>query len=208
MSSYHAVSVWELRNNMLNSSIVSRFWPRPNVPETGRGNRRRLVVAWQGWHCTHVHPLLLQIQIQNGNSCIHMCLDYTTLLGNEGFFCGGESRAQGAMGGSGAVESFSSLLFLWMRYCLVVEHSWETSAHVSLRSQTCRSSSLYIKSYNNSSQKKLFSPLCLCLIFLLSSLSCVFFPRTDLLLFFFTLSNFCSQLLMWFSWVKTSRLAG
>lgn len=28
-----------------------------------------------------------------------MCLDYTTLLGDEEFFCGGESRAQGGRNG-------------------------------------------------------------------------------------------------------------
>lgn len=178
---------------MLNSSIVSSFWPAPNIPEEGRGNRRRLLAAWHGWHCAHVSASppfpLFQILIHKGNSCIHMCLDYTTLLGDEEFFCGGESRAQAVMGGEGREGREGRggagrfLLLLWMRYCLVVEHSWETSGHVDSRERahTVAQKREHIYEVITTPPKEVLLPsVSLCLIFHLSSLFCVFFPPNQI----------------------------
>lgn len=95
---------------MLNSSIVSRSWPPPNVRSVQfqkRGEETDDGCSLLDMVDTALTCLLsppFQILIHEGNSCIHMCLDYATLPGDGEFFGGGERRAQGIMGGSAGGE--------------------------------------------------------------------------------------------------------
>lgn len=119
MSSYHTASAEEQKNNMLNSSIVSHFWPPPNAnsiqfqkrgEETDDGCSLLYTVDI-ALMCLLFPPL--QISIHKGNSCIHMCLDYAMLPGDGEFFCGGEGSAEGIMGrrgGRGGAGRFLQLL--------------------------------------------------------------------------------------------------
>lgn len=101
MSSYHTASAKEQENNMLNSSIVSRFWPAPNVHSIQfqkRGEETDDGCALLDMVDTALMCLLsppLQILIHKGNSCIHMCLDYATLPGDEEFFVGVNGAQRG-----------------------------------------------------------------------------------------------------------------
>lgn len=45
--------------------------------------------------CLLPPPPLFQIQIHKGNSCIHMCLDYTMLPGDEEFLVGVKGEHKG-----------------------------------------------------------------------------------------------------------------
>lgn len=86
---------------MLNSSIVGHYWPPPNVhsiqfqkrgEETDDGCSL-LEMVDTALMCLLFPPF--QILIHKGNSCIHMCLDYTTLPGDEEFLVGVKGEHKG-----------------------------------------------------------------------------------------------------------------
>lgn len=89
---------------------------------------------------------------------------------------GEESRGHNGRGGAGRF-----LQLLWMRYCLVVEHSWETSGHVDSRERAHTvvpkraDTGAFIWSYCYSSKGGFALSLSFALIFHLSSCYFAFF---------------------------------
>lgn len=186
------VAVVEWRNNILNSSTVSSFWPKNahSSGKGGRGNGWRLLAARHGWHCAHVSaffPFSRSWSVKE--TLVYTCVLITLrcLVMRRFFslsFSGGESRAQGIMEGrvgGEKLEGFS--LLLWMRYCLLVEHSWETSGHVDSYelAHTVMQKREHIHEVwtTPEKEKQSFYPLCLAVSFFSSLPSAVFFSNQN-----------------------------
>lgn len=107
---------------------------------------------------------------------------------------GEESRGNNGRGGAGRF-----LQLLWMRYCLVVEHSWETSGHVDSRERAHTvvpkraDTGAFIWSYCYSSKGGFALSLSFALIFHLSSCYFAFFSVKPIRLSFL----FCIIFFLW-----------
>lgn len=123
-----------------------------------KGERKQMTVArcstWLTLHSCVCPPLLppLWILIHKGNSCIHICLDYATLPGDEEFFCGGERRAEGIMGGrEGGREGKAWKVFAVALNEILFGGGTQLGnirtrmLLVSVHTQSCRNRSIYMK---------------------------------------------------------------
>lgn len=140
---------------------------------------------------------------------VYTCLDYATLPGDEEFFFlwgWKESRRDNVREGErGRAGRFFQLL--WIRYCLVVEHSWETSGHIH-SPWACTHSRVETGAYTwnyyyFSEEVFLFSCLFVSHFSVLSPFLCFFISTSNSL---FLLSHLFQFLLFWCGF--TSRRTG
>ncbi len=135
-----------------------------------------LLAAWHGWHRAHVSAPTPSRSRSIKETLVYTCVLITLrCLVMRSFWWGWKESTRDNVreGGRGGGGGF--LLLLWMRYCLVVEHSWETSGHVG---STVLQKQERIHEVITTSRKESLYPLCLSVSFFTSLPFPVFFSNT------------------------------